>query len=370
MTAQEFQHAVEEELNSKLPANHQARVTCIDSDYINKIIPDQTILTIDDSVPMLTSLISMTSFYKSNDVSGAANYLLQQVHKYRSAGELVFKEDYKDVLDQYRPYFDRVSNLVRSIASKYDSDMTYDLDDILSSGPNQDYFTMDYILSFNKIRFSDSLVSVSYALGFDAVDPKPFGLPKHYTDGSLQVGGPTGIYYNGNTPSLNIKYFDADIKRLSVALEDYFKALQVSIDTQTESGYKIEYHPRYEDNYLERNAQQSGESKIKRSRWSSVVSKLEKDLGDGYDPLYDQTDAGSYINSICTEVEDQLHYYVEPSVQAGQGGVWIYDESNNNEPIVEDYDYQDFNETVMDLALASKNMSEFKKKYKDFILSL
>lgn len=107
----------------------------------------------------------------------------------------------------------------------------------------------------------------------------------------------------------------------------------------------------------------------KRSSWQLILDQLNDEIEE-IDPLYEQTEVGSYILSLCNAVEESLNYYVEPSVQAGMGGVWIYDEANDNNVIVEDYDFDTFNTEIIELALNSKNKTDFKKKYKEYLLSL
>ena len=111
-------------------------------------------------------------------------------------------------------------------------------------------------------------------------------------------------------------------------------------------------------------------SKSRPPKWSSILSKLEQDYENGLDPFYDQTDAGSYIEGLCRDVEHKLGYFFEPSVQGGVGGIWIYDDNNDNEVIVSGYDYQTYNDEVADIAIESKNMTDFKRKYKDYLLSI
>lgn len=104
------------------------------------------------------------------------------------------------------------------------------------------------------------------------------------------------------------------------------------------------------------------------SAWSDLLNSLENELDDGIDPLYDLTDAGEQLQELMVEVEDKLGILVEPSIQAGSGGVWIYDKLY--ETIVEDYDYEQFNEEGIDIALSSKGPEEFKQKYKKYLVDL
>ena len=105
------------------------------------------------------------------------------------------------------------------------------------------------------------------------------------------------------------------------------------------------------------------------TRWSAVLSKLEQD-SESCDPLYEGTEAGEHINSLCAKVEKKLHLYVEPSIQGGQGGVWIFDESSNDDAILEGYDYQTFNKEIIDIALNSRSSQEFKQLYMQYLNKL
>ena len=59
-------------------------------------------------------------------------------------------------------------------------------------------------------------------------------------------------------------------------------------------------------------------------KWKDVLEQLEYECED-CDPLYEGTEAGEYINGLCGEVFNKMDIYVEPSIQGGMGGVWIYE---------------------------------------------
>lgn len=103
------------------------------------------------------------------------------------------------------------------------------------------------------------------------------------------------------------------------------------------------------------------------STWSKMKAKLKRDLDRYEDPLYEYTDAGSYLIGLCSEVEEERGLYVEPSVQAGSGGVWIYDQNNNMETVASDYDFYEFDEGIIDAALESRSEAQFKQKYSKFL---
>ena len=66
------------------------------------------------------------------------------------------------------------------------------------------------------------------------------------------------------------------------------------------------------------------------------------------------------------EVEDNKGLIVEPSVQAGTKGTWIYAESNND-VLAENIDYSTFCEDIIDLGLESKDEITFKKRYGEML---
>ena len=102
--------------------------------------------------------------------------------------------------------------------------------------------------------------------------------------------------------------------------------------------------------------------------WQSILVQLEDESGFG-DPLYEQSPAGEKLLELCYEVDRDMPFWLEPSVQAGQGGIWIYD-NETNETIASNIDYQDFNYHVLDLAFESSSSDDFKKRYKAYLTSL
>lgn len=102
--------------------------------------------------------------------------------------------------------------------------------------------------------------------------------------------------------------------------------------------------------------------------WQAFLSELEKECEDG-DPLYKQDPAGEELLELCYEVELEMPFWLEPSVQSGQGGIWIYD-TKTDETLVGNIDYAHFNYTVVDMAFESDSANEFKQKYKTYLLSL
>lgn len=106
-------------------------------------------------------------------------------------------------------------------------------------------------------------------------------------------------------------------------------------------------------------------NKLSRTNWKSLVKHLTR---DDYDPD-EQDEYTEFLDGVCLSVEEKMGLYVEPSVQGGQGGVWIYDK-DTNETLVENHDYETFNEEIIDLAINSSSKKEFITKYKNYLEGL
>lgn len=312
---------------------------------------------------------TLRSYASNKDAEGAASYIIDLIEKGVKANQIVIPSNYAAFLEGYATYFDAIADVVADVATQYDSDMQYDW----RSG-RRARSLIDWIINYDAIYFDEYNLSASYALGMTVTSYRANDFPKTYeTADGTSVSAPSGIYYNGNSIIPKLKYFDADLKRLRIAIEDYFKDLEYNRDTGSSYGRNTYYEDSYPEREEERRAREAAEKQSKPSsaNWKSIVRSLNQDIEDGTkNPLYDQTEAGEYILSICREVEGKLNLFVEPSIQGGQGGVWIYDESNDNEPILEGYDFATFDEEVIGLALQSKNMSQFKAAYENYLLSI
>lgn len=106
----------------------------------------------------------------------------------------------------------------------------------------------------------------------------------------------------------------------------------------------------------------------KHTSYKDILSMLDKDLDMYTDPLYEDTEAGSYITGLCQEAEEQLGIWLEPSVQGGHGYIWVYDSDSNT--LVESIDFESFDSDVIGIALRSKSPSDFKRKYTSFLKQL
>jgi hypothetical protein len=77
------------------------------------------------------------------------------------------------------------------------------------------------------------------------------------------------------------------------------------------------------------------------------------------DEHYDfETWESDNLYELEQKVYDKYNIWIEPSVQCGQGGIWIYS-NDNNEPLIEGYDYQTFIQEVRNIAMLSNTDEEF-----------
>jgi len=118
-----------------------------------------------------------------------------------------------------------------------------------------------------------------------------------------------------------------------------------------------------------KNPNVSNKQNSKRKTWKSIVNQLESESERGTDPLYEQTEAGEYIESLQNQIEEKLNVWLEPSIQGGHGGIWIRD-SKDDSTLAENIDYEGFNETTLDIACDSKNKKEFMSRYESYLESL
>ena len=65
------------------------------------------------------------------------------------------------------------------------------------------------------------------------------------------------------------------------------------------------------------------------------------------------------------KAEDKMRVSSEGSTQAGSGMIRFY--SKDDDSVIGDLDYEDYNIEVIEMALDSKNKTEFVKKYTSWI---
>lgn len=117
--------------------------------------------------------------------------------------------------------------------------------------------------------------------------------------------------------------------------------------------------------YIKYYKSKASKTKKKKSNdWALKTSELQSEVEDGINSIYEQTDAGSYIEQISLQVEKSLHIYSEPSIQGGVGSIIFYDDKTGDELL--EKDYEDFCDDLIDMALESSSRTEFVSKLKQY----
>lgn len=96
----------------------------------------------------------------------------------------------------------------------------------------------------------------------------------------------------------------------------------------------------------------------RKSKWMNIVDKLESERDEDINSIYEQTEAGSYIDGIAQQVEKQIGIYGEPSTQSGHGIIEFRD--INTDDILMTQDYKEYCEDVISMALNSNSVKGFK----------
>ena len=110
---------------------------------------------------------------------------------------------------------------------------------------------------------------------------------------------------------------------------------------------------------------QSNKQANKKPTWRNIQQEIEVDDSDIFDP---DSKSAQYVETVMHQIESRLNIWLEPSIQGNIGTIVIY-RTKTNENLAE-CDYQSFNDAVVDLVLTSKNVSEFKKLYQDYLNDL
>lgn len=101
------------------------------------------------------------------------------------------------------------------------------------------------------------------------------------------------------------------------------------------------------------------------STWEGIQHSLESECEYYRDPIYEQTEAGLKIQYTCGDVESDMGIWLEPSIQGGQGGIWIY--NTDDKYLAGGIDYAEFNSDVIDMVLTSSSEEDFKREYRQYL---
>ena len=77
-----------------------------------------------------------------------------------------------------------------------------------------------------------------------------------------------------------------------------------------------------------------------------------------------------YLDVPENVINQELQIFPEPSVQAGMGGMFIYDESGEHRFSTIYVDYQEWCEAELEMAADSTSSEEYADRYRDYVLEL
>lgn len=126
----------------------------------------------------------------------------------------------------------------------------------------------------------------------------------------------------------------------------------------------VEEHPNTTPQILAKLPKSTSKSKSK-----SMIAKIKSlDWDDiSYDEMFDIE--ADYLDGLEDDALDEMGLWIEPSIEGNHGGVWIYTKENDD-TVVDGYDYGSYVHSVIGLALDSNDDEDFKNSYKDFISSI
>ena len=85
---------------------------------------------------------------------------------------------------------------------------------------------------------------------------------------------------------------------------------------------------------------------------------------------FDDEDVWEYLGGPEGEVADEFQVYIEPSIQGGMGGMFIFDESGENRFSSFSMDYRDWLDIEYELACQSTSREEYKQLFREYIQGL
>lgn len=98
--------------------------------------------------------------------------------------------------------------------------------------------------------------------------------------------------------------------------------------------------------------------------WMNIIDNLESESDEGINSIYEQTEAGSYIDNIVQTVENSLGILSEYSVQWGHGIVEFLDEDTDE--VLWRTDYEEYCDDIINMSLQSKSKKDFISRLKQY----
>ena len=102
--------------------------------------------------------------------------------------------------------------------------------------------------------------------------------------------------------------------------------------------------------------------------WSSFVDELVKDNELYGNPIYEGTEAGEELASICGQVGDSMGVWLKFPAQNGSDDAAIYDMDGN--VVAYGIDLEVFDDDCFNIAVDSLSKAAFKRNYRNYLKSI
>lgn len=144
-------------------------------------------------------------------------------------------------------------------------------------------------------------------------------------------------------------------------------------ELKDDNNYRLLYNDRYYDSNLNHEYLPISEflewvkPKFKKpgtSGYNKMIAQLQSESEYGINSIYEQTEAGSYIDDIVRSIEESLGIWSEPSVQWGHGIIDFLDEDTDE--VLCRKDYEEYCDDIIDIAIESESKEEFMSQVKQY----
>lgn len=103
--------------------------------------------------------------------------------------------------------------------------------------------------------------------------------------------------------------------------------------------------------------------------WKDIVKSLQSDWNNGRNPFYIGTEEGHYVENMAIEIETNLGLGLIPSFSDGKGEIQVFYDGADGD-MIGYLDYEDYCETLIEIASESKYMIYFDDKYEAYLKSV
>lgn len=131
------------------------------------------------------------------------------------------------------------------------------------------------------------------------------------------------------------------------------------------SDYMTSFSPEdlVEEVYKEVSKKYRRRNNPRKGTWMYNMKMLKSDYEEGINPVYEETESGSYIDDLSQQVENSLGVESQIDVQGGQGSIEFYDSEGI---FLTDLDYQQFCDDIITIALNCSTKRDYISQLKQY----